>query len=196
MRRALEREVGEVVHLGPARAPFVELAGRGRNRFARFAGHQHDWRHTRALAAAYERHFTKRIAADAFDFLVAPAASTEIAMLPETRAPIVYVSDTTISLLHGYYPAYMRLGEQSLRESSEIERRALHRAASIAVPSAWAAASAVEAYRAPSKRVHVVPFGANVEEPPPASDVAARVEARMARFATPAQATVKLVLVG
>jgi glycosyltransferase involved in cell wall biosynthesis len=104
------------------------------------------------------------------DLLIAPAAATELALLPPTSAPVVYVTDATFALLHGYYAAFSDLGPRSVREANAIERAALHRATVIVYPSEWAADSAVRDYGVPREKIHVVPFGANLTMVPTADE--------------------------
>lgn len=164
IQRALEKHVGEVIPLGPAHAPLVELAGRVRNAVGTRFHRRFDWRHSLALAAAYRDHF-QRIVNDV-DLLIAPAAATELALLPPTSAPVVYVTDATFALLHGYYTAFSDLGARSVREANAIEHDALHRATTIVYPSQWAADSAVRDYGVSRDKIHVVPFGANLTTVP------------------------------
>jgi glycosyltransferase involved in cell wall biosynthesis len=171
IRRVLERHVGDVSFLGPATAPpFTALVGRIRNKLGAPLHRGYDWRHSRALARAYHKHFRK-FALDDFDLLVAPAAATELAHLPPTSTPVLYVTDATFALLSGYYAEFSQMS--NAREANEIERAALTRAAAVVYPSAWAGESAVRDYGVPRDNIHVVPFGANLVAPPTA-DVALR----------------------
>jgi glycosyltransferase involved in cell wall biosynthesis len=56
-------------------------------------------------------------------------------------------------------------------DAEEIERRAIQQARLLPYPSPWAADSAATHYGAPLDRVHVVPWGANLDEVPPAESI-------------------------
>lgn len=165
VQQALASHVGETIALGPASAPAVELLGRVRNRLGAPFGRRYDWRHSRALAVAYREHF-RRIIHNDLDLIVAPAAATELALLPATSAPVLYMSDSTFALMHGYYSSFSGLGTRNVREANAIERDALARATAIVYPSRWAAESAVRDYGVARDKIHVVPFGANLSSAP------------------------------
>ncbi|HEX7078288.1 MAG TPA: glycosyltransferase family 4 protein [Candidatus Eisenbacteria bacterium] len=179
MARALSRECGEVVHLGPVFSA-IDLVGRVRSRLsARLAGRAIAHDHGLALAREYGWRFASRIPPDA-DLVVAPAGSTQIAFL-KTDVPILYTSDATFALMHGYHPLYSDLPERYVREAHEIERRALARAALVVYPSEWAARSARSDYGVPAEKIRVIPYGANLTRVPPreAALAAEREELRL-----------------
>lgn len=67
-----------------------------------------------------------------------------------------------------------------MRAGHRQERAALDAAAVAIYSSRWAAESALERYDADPAKVHVIPFGANVEPPASGAEVARLVEARPA----------------
>jgi YD repeat-containing protein len=116
------------------------------------------------MAEEFGRIFTRRLPAGT-DFVFAPMSSTQIAFL-ETSIPIVYSSDTTFALLSDYYPEYSGLSRRYREEADEIESLAIARAKTVSYPSDWAACSALTTYGARGDKVHVVPWGANLDEVP------------------------------
>ena len=165
MARALARNGAEVVHLGPALS-WRELWSKVKNRAQRALGRKpRPYTHGLAAAREYARVFSRRLAG--VEVLFAPMSSTQVALL-ETALPIVYTSDTTWRLLCDYYPEYTGLDQRYRAEADEIERRAIVRADLLPYPSRWVADSVIGAYRAAPNRVHVVPWGANLEDVPPA----------------------------
>jgi glycosyltransferase involved in cell wall biosynthesis len=162
---ALERHGCEAVPLstiGP-----LQIAGRTYDRIARRLRRPR-WQHTQRTAVARElaRGTRRRIGKAApLDFILAPAASPHVAFL-EAEPPVVYLSDTTYRLIHGYYPGFGSKGEDARREGDELERRALARADLVLYPSTWPVRSAVEEYGVDPARIHVVPFGASLDEVP------------------------------
>lgn len=161
---ALERHCGEVVPLGPVPPDITLYLGKVRNQLSlRLLGKKYDYAFSTLIARHYAQRFAAKLARERFDWVFAPAASTEIAFL-DTPLPLVYLSDATVSLLRGYYPDFSNLTNE--KEAEEIERRATRRAGLLVYPSQWAAASARRDYGVDSDRLVVVPFGANLEPAP------------------------------
>jgi glycosyltransferase involved in cell wall biosynthesis len=84
----------------------------------------------------------------------------------ETKKPLVFYEDNTFASLVDYYPGHTHLCEESLRHGHDIEQRRIDRAKLIFYSSQWAAESAVKVYSANPKKIHVVPFGANIFDAP------------------------------
>jgi glycosyltransferase involved in cell wall biosynthesis len=167
MAQALQARCGDVRALGPASSAVVSIGKAADTVSRRLLGRSYDHSHSMLLARRYARIFRDRMAGQSFDFLFAPAASTEIAFL-KSPVPIVYSSDTTFRLVHGYYPGFSNLLGLSVAEADRIERLAIRNAALLVYPSQWAAESAVRDYCADPAKVHVIPYGANLDEVPPA----------------------------
>lgn len=171
MARALERHAGDVVHLGPVRS-VVRFAGRVRSRISRtLLNRQYDFVHSRLLAQEYAWRFGPRLRG--VDVIFAPFGSTQIALL-DTDLPVVYASDTTFALMRDQYPTFTGLSATNAGHADEIERLALSRAAVFTTASEWAAESARRDYGVPADRIHVIPYGANLDAPPADVVAAAR----------------------
>jgi glycosyltransferase involved in cell wall biosynthesis len=94
------------------------------------------------------------------------ASTTQLAGLVGDY-PVVHCSDATFRGMCGYYPDWFSgLSPRSVRNGEAMERRVILGAALALYPSDWAAASARDDYGAPAERVHTVPFGANLADPP------------------------------
>jgi glycosyltransferase involved in cell wall biosynthesis len=110
------------------------------------------------------------------DFILAPIASKEIALL-NTSTPIIYLSDSTAKLFcreHLYthvQGSQTRLDQATLDQIERLDGIALTKAAHVIYPSQWAAQSAIADYGVDSTKVSVIPFGANLEQPPSALEV-------------------------
>jgi len=102
------------------------------------------------------------------DVLFGPVASLEINYL-ETNIPVIYLSDITFELYNGYYPS--NFDQQQIEWISNIESTAISRASKIVYPSDWAAQSAIDDYDAETNKVKVIPFGANLDDPPAVKEV-------------------------
>jgi len=181
MLRALERRGFEVDCLGPASPP-SHKAGLLLNAVSkRVAGKRFAAKHSLALSRGYARVFGRRLDERPYDAVIAPFASTEIARL-KTRLPIVYLSDLTFDLALDFYPAFSGLLRRSRRQGEEIERSAVQRASLLVYPTCWAARSALERYGAQPGKVHVIPFGANIEDPPAREEVLPRLPGEAPRL--------------
>ena len=82
------------------------------------------------------------------------------------------------SLRCGYHPEYKRLSRETLKDGYATEGAALERAAAAIFASEWAAQSAVRTYGHDPSRVHVVPYGANLEGPTSMDEIRAAIGAR------------------
>jgi glycosyltransferase involved in cell wall biosynthesis len=97
----------------------------------------------------------------------------------QTALPMVFCADATFTQVLDSYEEYSNCSPDYLARGHEQERRALARCAAAVYPSEWAARSAVADYGADPRKVHVIPFGANVSAPPFA-EIAAAVETKPA----------------
>jgi len=86
--------------------------------------------------------------------------------LVECRQPIVFWTDALFESLVDFYPQYTGLCPHTLRDAHAMEKAALDRCALAIFSSTWAARSAIETYGAHPGKVRVVPFGANLANPP------------------------------
>jgi glycosyltransferase involved in cell wall biosynthesis len=139
----------------------------------RLSGRRYNVAHSLLLSAHYERLIRARLRQEQYDVIFAAVASTEVACL-RTGIPIVYLSDGTFTLLHNYYPWLTNLSRLSIWEGNRIERAAITKARILLYSTDWAARSAIDDYGAAPERIHVIPYGANLTEPPGSEEVARR----------------------
>jgi len=174
MARALQEHCGDVQFVGPMALKGRSTIGRVLSEFFRITtGKAFNYSHSKWLSINYGKRFAKRLLRGNYDLIFAPAAAAEIAYL-ETDIPIVYASDTTFALAHGYYSQYSNLLQWSYRSSMETERRAIDTASVVLYPSDWAAASAIQDFAADPGKVFVTPYGANLDYVPDAEVVRQR----------------------
>jgi glycosyltransferase involved in cell wall biosynthesis len=107
----------------------------------------------------------------------------------EPDRPLVMWGDVCFAGMVGYYRDYAQLSKASVSWGHAVARGALAACTHAVYASEWAAAAAARAYRVPPQRLHVVPFGANLESPPSRSDVQTALAARLT-------ANCQLLLVG
>lgn len=90
----------------------------------------------------------------------------------------VLYSDATFERLVNFYPSYSKFTEKSIKLGHQIERRALENADLIIYTSEWAADSAVNFYNADPKKIHIIPFAANLQHTPSKSEIESNVVER------------------
>ena len=105
--------------------------------------------------------------------IFAPIGAGEMAFL-ETDIPIVLAEDATFAAMHNYYPSCSNLLRWSEREGYLVQELAYKKARVLLYPSQWAADSAVRDCGVNERKVHIVPFGANLDDLPPRDTVLAR----------------------
>lgn len=126
------------------------------------------------LAKSYAKAGARWLADQSFDLIVAPDGVLDIAFL-KTDIPIVLVAGgATFRLLLDYYPSHANLMQRSIHEMNSMYALALKKVSAVIYSSAWGARSAIQDYGADPAKVHVVPFGANLDEIPPREVVLAK----------------------
>lgn len=123
----------------------------------------------------YARQITRRLSPDT-DVLFSPG-STPMALL-DTKKPKVFYADATFASLLGAYDSYSNLAAETLRNGMAIEQASLTSSALAIYSSDWAAQSALDHYKVDPRKVHVVPFGANVEANRTEEDIQRIVDSR------------------
>ena len=172
MARALLREGVALEYIGPLEARIGRLS-RGR---ARLCGRNGAYLYDRdpGVLRHYARQVEAQLASLEVDAVFSPG-SIPIASL-NTRLPIVTWADATFGAMVDYY--FFGLCGESIRAGNRMERAALARAGAALYASAWAADSAIKDQAADPAKVHVVPFGANLNDEPTRAEVTALVEKR------------------
>lgn len=78
----------------------------------------------------------------------------------DVNIPIIYIGDTTLDLMK----EYLNLPTNFAEYADEIERLAIENASRVIYSSVWAADSAINHYSAPSDKIRIIEFGANLTE--------------------------------
>lgn len=123
------------------------------------------YRHSKMVSIGYAHYFNRKLQGRKYDFIIAPAASCEIAFI-ETNIPIIYITDGTFAGCLGYHKSLSNLTEKSIKEGNEIEQRAISRSKTVIVSSEWAKKSVMNDYHKDSSDIRVIPYGANFENIP------------------------------
>jgi glycosyltransferase involved in cell wall biosynthesis len=164
--QALQKHSGEVLywHVNPSllfKANLIRKLARESSQFLL----KKQYTSSFFLSKSFAKAGNHWLAEQSVDVIVAPDGAIETAFL-ETEIPIVLVGDSTFSLLFDGYPGFSNLMERSVYEIKTIQDLALKKASAIIYSSAWAARSAIQDYATDPRKIHVVPFGANLDESP------------------------------
>jgi glycosyltransferase involved in cell wall biosynthesis len=144
-------------------------------------GKSYDYRHSFLTAWEYAFRFQRKLVAGHFDVIFAPAASSEISLL-KTHLPIVYLSDILFPDYKDYHPSGLNLFRFSTSEVDQIERLAMRKAAAFICPSEWTGKCAASTYGIPPERIHVLAFGANLQQVPSYEDATRRKDRKVCRL--------------
>lgn len=132
------------------------------NKLIRLLGKNFDFIHTSPGARICYKNVTNT-SLKRFDVLCAFFCMQNIANL-KTNVPIIYFTDATFPAMIDYYPEFSNLLSYNIRAGKMLEKKAMDNATSIVLSSNWAANSAIEQLNQPKNKIHVVEFGANVDE--------------------------------
>ena len=181
MAQALQKHCGDIFYIGPMKPNLVKV-GRLLDKIStKLFGKKYKFEYSFLLAKKYAQIAEKKFVEKSFDVIFAPAASSQIIFL-NSPAPIIYLSDTTFRLLYMASAPYSRLLNISINEGEKMERLALHKADFVLYPSTWAANSAIDDYHVRKEKVHVIPFGANLDNIPCSETVLKRKKSNQCRL--------------
>lgn len=173
IRRELEKRGVEIVpidDLGSMLDEFYKI----KSLFYKALGkNHHRIRERRIMQRAAEK-ATKLIEKQRPDVLLS-LGSLELSML-KCDLPATFWSDATFRQLVNYYPEYSDLSPTTLREGEFLEEQSINRATRMFFASEWAADGAINIYSADKSKVQVLPFGANLYNPPTEEEVANFIE--------------------
>jgi glycosyltransferase involved in cell wall biosynthesis len=182
MARALEKQSAKVSYLGPANPILALFFGKAISFLAqKILGKRFDYIHSKRISKAYSKIFSSKLRENDYNVIVAPAASSCIANL-KTDIPIIYTSDCTFNNVLNYYPAYTDLTKASTKQGLEIEKKTIEKSAIVTFPSAWAANSAIKDYNKDLSKVHVFPYGANIDKAPEKEKVLSKKKGKTCRL--------------
>ncbi|WP_334367649.1 glycosyltransferase family 4 protein [Bradyrhizobium sp. AZCC 1578] len=165
MWKSLANEGNEVVQIGPLRAPALPLYKAYSKLRRTFRMRHLSPFYAGPVVAQYSADAARRIRAASPDIVFAPAGSIFAWNVPDD-IPLVYASDATFRLADNYHPNCRNLSRAAREAMERVERDTIARADLLLYPSEWAAKSAIQDYGADPQRVHVISWGANLEDPP------------------------------
>ena len=169
--QTLQKNIGDVDFLGPVRIPWaLDKFFRALQKLSRLLLRS-EWIPKYSLFKnVYASIILKRrMKGKHYDFLLAPAAASELAYL-KTDLPVVYFGDATYKLYSKMYEKEFRnMGALTRWEGEHLEKKALRKSAVAIFSSHWAARSAMGDYGVPAEKTEVIQMGANIDTTPDAS---------------------------
>lgn len=157
------QHLGDVTVLGPYEPKTRVFISKIINQlFLKIFNKRVSYRHSVYISKGYAQYFNKLLKNKNYDFIIAPAASCEIAFI-NTNIPIIYITDGTFNSCLGYHKSLSNLTQKSIREGNLIEQLAINNSNKVIVSSKWAAKSVIDTYKKKEDLVKIIPFGANFE---------------------------------
>jgi len=120
------------------------------------------WSYTLALWNA--THLASRLKAERVDVALSIGNAPLSAFLAE-QLPTIHVSDATVPLMRDYYAEFSRLPKVLAHSAWQLDSMSVLRSRACLFSTEWAARSAIRDYGADPSRVHVIPWGANIDHP-------------------------------
>ncbi len=167
----LQKNIGDVDFLGPVRIPWLlDKTIRALQKTSRFfLGSEWIPKYSLLKNMYAAIVLKRRMKGKKYDFVMAPAAASELAYL-NTDLPVIYFGDATYKVYSETYEKEFRnMGAITRWEGEHLEKRALRKSSVVIFSSKWAARSALQDYGVPTEKIEVIQMGANIEVTPEAS---------------------------
>jgi glycosyltransferase involved in cell wall biosynthesis len=162
--RCLKTQSIEVVPLGPLRTQSKWLGRLKGLYYQRFIGGSYDFQREARVAYGYASQLHSKLRDSKYEVVFSPGT------IPISRLncsqPIVIWADATFACYISHYGLDKKMSGATIRSGHLSEREAFERCALLIFSSQWAAESAIRHYGVNADKVKVVPFGANLLEPP------------------------------
>jgi glycosyltransferase involved in cell wall biosynthesis len=165
MYNALNTHAGHVEHVGAPLPLYIRLLWHWVSFTRRLLGHRLEIMHSIPLSLIYGRYYSKKLSEADYDVIFAPIAETELAYL-KTSVPIFYFSDTTFAAQENYYYPASQLSPLIRWQGNHLQHRTIQRSDVLLYASKWASQSAIRDYAANPDKIHIAPFGANLDTVP------------------------------
>ena len=160
------KTIGDVDVLGPYEPKLAIIWKRVLNQLTQLIFKKRiAYRHSLLVSKAIGKVFSQKLNNKNYDFIIAPAASGEIAFL-KTNIPIIYITDGTFNGCINYHQNLSKLNVKSAEEGELLEQLAIDKSTFVIASSEWCANSVIQHYRKNNKQVVVLPYGANLEKIP------------------------------
>jgi glycosyltransferase involved in cell wall biosynthesis len=162
----VHRALAKRFNVSTIEMPRMKRALRGLRKVMRSTGI--DPLRERLCSAVMSKHAARMLAQIDVDAVFVLSAS-HIAADLAGRFPVFHCSDATFAAMVGYHGEFKHLSRRTVTAGNELERKVIGNSTAVILASDWAAQSVRDDYHR-TAGVHVVPFGANLDELP-AADV-------------------------
>lgn len=98
------------------------------------------------------------------DILIAYWCGSTFGQIETNKIPSIYISDATFPAMIDYYPPFSRLWKWNIRQGIILEKKTMDKASAVVLSSNWSADSAVNDLHQFSDKIHVIEFGANLDD--------------------------------
>lgn len=166
MAQSLDRNAGQVIYAGPYYPKLIFILLKIINKISIIIFRKkYKITYSYLLSLVFKRFFTKKIKKENPDIVLAVSASGEASQL-KVDCPVIYLGDATFNLLIDRYNNFTNLSRFSRWEANIVENKVFSNASALVFSSEWAARSAIEEYKVPQEKIHIVSYGANMEKIP------------------------------
>jgi len=110
---------------------------------------------------SYAKQVASKLSSLDIDYIFSPG-TIPISYL-EHEKPIAFWTDATFAGMINFYPNFTNLCKETIYKGNTMEKIALERCRVAIYSSEWAAQTAINNYKINPEKIHVVPFGANIE---------------------------------
>lgn len=179
MRRALEEAGAEVIPIDRLRRPFSAICTLKKRFYRRCFRRRYDPLRDPLTLRSWAGQVDDRLAACNPDWAIGPG-SLPFAYL-RTSVPTAIWTDCVFAGVTNVYPEFSNLCPETERTGNAAEQAALTRNTLSIYSSDWARDTAQACYAVDRSKLHVVPFGANIDSYCGASDVDELIRVRRTR---------------
>jgi glycosyltransferase involved in cell wall biosynthesis len=161
--QALTAQGFEVLRVGPLTQRRASLF-KAKQAAYRLLGQRHIREFEPVILDGYARQIGRILNSVTVDAIF--CATTNPVARFESRHPLIFWGDAPFPAIIDYYPSFSNVSRSSIKNAFDLEKRALAQCAAAIYASEWAAQYALEELGADPAKVHVIPFGANLEDAP------------------------------
>ena len=176
MGKALERQCGEVIRIGPLLQQRDDVLRAKQVFYTYVVENIINADRASKVLKSYADQVSACLKDESVDVVFSPG-TMPICYL-QSSAPIVFWTDATVAGMIDFYPGWSDLCNETLRDAHRMEQAALSNCRLAIYSSNWAAETAINNYQVDAAKVKVVPFGANVESVRDLNDIRKIVEQR------------------
>ena len=148
----------DVTVIGPLkdlyRLPFVI-----KREFYKSINKKYDSERNLILSKKYSKQISKMLSKKKFDLIF--TSDTYLVSLLETKIPIVLWLDVTYKTYYDHYFKDKDIHKKSFKEANMLEKLALEKSNKVILTSNWSKKETIKNYKISSRKIHVIPFGAN-----------------------------------